>query len=94
MPDINIAAATAMQAIDKMGREKAVKAGANVIMPNITPGIFRDSYKLYDNKPCTDDVAEDCKNCLEMRVALTDHTIGYNQWGDSKHFHKRINSTG
>ncbi|NBC83964.1 MAG: [FeFe] hydrogenase H-cluster radical SAM maturase HydE [Bacteroidetes bacterium] len=92
MPDNNIAAATAMQAIDKMGREKAVMAGANVIMPNITPGVFRNSYKLYDNKPCTDDVAEDCKSCLEMRVALTDHTIGYNQWGDSRHFNVRVNN--
>ena len=38
MKDINIAAATALQAIDPMGREKALKVGANVIMPNITPG--------------------------------------------------------
>ncbi|WP_228488486.1 hypothetical protein [Prolixibacter sp. SD074] len=41
MPDINIAAATALQAIDPLGREKAVKVGANVIMPNITPGMYR-----------------------------------------------------
>ena len=38
MKDINIVAATALQAIDPMGREKAVKIGANIIMPNITPG--------------------------------------------------------
>ena len=38
MPEINIAASTAMQSIDKMGREKAIQAGANVFMPNITPG--------------------------------------------------------
>jgi len=89
MPDINIAAATAMQAIDKLGREKAVKAGANIIMPNITPGAFRDEYNLYENKPCTDDSAEDCKTCLEARVGITDHTIGYGQWGDSLHFRNR-----
>jgi biotin synthase len=88
MPDINIAAATAMQAIDKMGREKAIKVGANIIMPNITPGKYRDSYKLYENKPCTDEEAEDCSSCLEARIALTGHEIGYGQWGDSKHFLK------
>ena len=90
MPKINIAAATALQAIDKLGREKAVKAGANVIMPNITPGQHRDDYLLYQNKPCTDDSAEDCKNCLEVRVALTSNTIGYNEWGDSVHFQQRV----
>ncbi len=89
MPDINIAAATAMQAIDKLGREKALKAGANVIMPNITPGQYRDDYLLYQNKPCTDDSAEDCKNCLEARVALAGNSIGYGSWGDSQHFQTR-----
>jgi biotin synthase len=49
MRDINIVAATALQAIDPIGREKAVKIGANILMPNITPGKYRDSYKLYDN---------------------------------------------
>lgn len=86
MKDINIAAATALQAIDKIGREKAIKVGANIIMPNITPGVFRDSYKLYDNKPCTDESAEECTGCLEARISLTQNEIGYEQWGDSKHF--------
>jgi biotin synthase len=89
MPDINIAAATALQAIDKLGREKAVKVGANVIMPNITPGQHRDDYHLYQNKPCTDDSPEDCKNCLETRIALAGNSIGYGKWGDSRHFVKR-----
>lgn len=89
MPQINIAAATALQAIDKMGREKALKVGANVIMPNVTPGKNRDDYLLYQNKPCTDDSAEDCKSCLEVRVALSGNTIGYGLWGDSAHFQER-----
>lgn len=92
MKDINIAAATALQAIDKLGREKAIKVGANVIMPNITPGLYRDDYKLYDNKPCTDEEAEDCKNCMEVRIALANNEIAYGEWGDSKHYKKRINS--
>jgi biotin synthase len=86
MKDINIAAATALQSIDKLGREKAIKIGANVIMPNITPGMYRDSYKLYDNKPCTDESPEDCQACLELRIALADNEIAYDEWGDSRHF--------
>jgi biotin synthase len=91
MKDINIVAATALQAIDPIGREKAVKIGANIIMPNITPGRYRSSYKLYDNKPCTDDSAEDCQSCLEARVSLADTEIVYGEWGDSRHYDKRRN---
>jgi biotin synthase len=89
MKDINIAAPTALQAIDKLGREKGIKVGANVVMPNITPGLYRNDYKLYDNKPCIDDAAEDCKNCLEARINLTGDTIGYGEHGNSKHFAQR-----
>lgn len=92
MKDINIAAATALQAIDPVGREKAIKVGANIVMPNITPGMYRDSYKLYENKPCTDDAAEDCKGCLEARLSLADAEIGYGEWGDSRHFAARQRS--
>ena len=90
MKDINIAAATALQAIDPLGREKALKVGANIIMPNITPGKFRNDYALYENKPCVDEEPEECKNCLDVRIQLADGEIGYKEWGDSKHFHKRI----
>ncbi len=90
MPDINIAAATALQAIDKIGREKAIKAGANVIMPNITPGTYRDDYALYENKPCTDENPEDCTGCLEARIYLTDHEIALGEWGDSMHYSNRM----
>ncbi len=89
MKDINIVAATALQAIDPIGREKAVKIGANIVMPNITPGKYRDSYKLYDNKPCTDDSAEDCQSCLEARISLADAEIIYGEWGDSAHYNTR-----
>ncbi len=89
MKDINIVAATALQAIDPIGREKAVRIGANIIMPNITPGKYRDSYKLYENKPCTEDSAEDCQSCLEARVSLADNEVVYSEWGDSKHYEER-----
>ncbi|MGE5382909.1 MAG: [FeFe] hydrogenase H-cluster radical SAM maturase HydE [Omnitrophica WOR_2 bacterium] len=89
MKDINIASATALQAIDPIGREKALKIGANIIMPNITPGLYRNNYKLYENKPCTDEEAADCTTCLEARIRFSGNTIGYNEWGDSGHFKKR-----
>lgn len=89
MKDINIAAATALQAIDPAGREKAIMAGANIIMPNITPGTYRDDYKLYENKPCTNDTAEQCKSCLAGRIMTTGDEIGYGKWGDSKHYFAR-----
>lgn len=89
MPDINIAAATALQAIDPAGREKALAVGANVMMPNLTPCEYREEYQLYENKPCLDEDAELCRNCLEARVELAGAEIGYNEWGDSKHFLKK-----
>ena len=90
MKDINIASATALQAIDPIGREKALKIGANIIMPNITPGAYRNDYKLYENKPCTDEEAADCKNCLEARIHMSGNKIGYDEWGDSPHLGKNI----
>ncbi len=91
MKDINIAAATALQAIDPMGREKALMAGANVIMPNITPSKYRNSYLLYENKPCTDEAPDDCSACLRARVQMTGNEICYGEWGDSRHFFRRTN---
>jgi biotin synthase len=91
MPDINIAAATALQAIDPAGREKALTLGANVIMPNLTPCQYRKDYLLYEDKPCLDEDAELCRNCLEARIELAGSEIGYNEWGDSKHFFNRKN---
>lgn len=89
MKDINIAATTAMQTLDKMGREKAIKVGSNIIMPNLTPVKYRESYLLYEDKPCIDEEASECKNCLEARIHISGAEIGYGEWGDSKHFKNR-----
>jgi len=91
MKDINIVAATALQAIDPLGREKGIKAGANILMPNITPGLYRNDYLLYENKPCVDEEPSQCKGCLEARIALADGEIGFGEWGDSIHFKNRMN---
>jgi len=89
MPNINIAAATALQAIDPAGREKALAIGANIIMPNLTPTSYREEYQLYEDKPCLDEDAELCRNCLEARINMSGNEIGYGEWGDSLHFHNR-----
>jgi biotin synthase len=89
MKNINIAATTAMQTIDPQGREKALMVGANVIMPNLTPQKYRQDYLLYENKPCIDEEAEDCKSCLETRIHMAGDTVGYGEWGDSRHFTDR-----
>lgn len=89
MKDINIAATTAMQAIDPVGREKALKVGANVIMPNLTPVKYREGYLLYEDKPCIDEEADECKNCLEARIKLSGDQIAYGEWGDSLHYKSR-----
>lgn len=86
MKDINLASATALQAIDPEGREKALLVGANIIMPNLTPTKYRDDYLLYEDKPCTGEDAKQCKGCLEARIKKYGETIGYGEWGDSKHF--------
>ncbi len=91
MPDINIAAATSLQAIDPVGREKALTTGANVLMPNLTPPVYRKNYQLYEGKPCLDEDAEHCAGCLEVRIEMTGCTIGYDEWGDSSHFFRRKN---
>jgi len=89
LKDVNIAATTALQALDLTGREKGIMAGANIIMPNITDTKYRDGYKLYDNKPCTDENSSICKGCLENRINSIDESIGYGEWGDSPHFFKK-----
>lgn len=90
MPNINIAASTAMQAINAFGREKALIAGANIIMPNLTPARYRNEYKLYDDKPCTEEERESCIGCLEMRVNLTGDTPVLGEFGDSPHYFERL----
>ena len=89
MPNINIASTTALQSIVPMGREHGLKAGANILMPNLTPGKYRGNYLLYDNKPCIDEEADDCIDCLASRVQMIGEEIAYNNVGDSTHYKKR-----
>lgn len=66
-------ATTALATIDPRGREKGILAGANVVMPNLSPKSVRKKYDLYDGKVCTGEEAAECRACLEQRVA----SVGY-----------------
>ena len=67
-------ATTALGTIRPNGREQGILAGANVIMPNLSPVKVRDKYMLYDNKICTGDSSRECRGCIEARMKH----IGYN----------------
>ncbi len=49
-PRVLLPATTALATIDKKGREKAILAGANVVMPNLSPESVRGQYALYNDK--------------------------------------------
>ena len=74
LPYALIPATTALGTIHPDGRELGLKAGANVVMPNLSPVSVRKLYELYENKICTGDEAAQCKGCLEERV----RNAGYN----------------
>ncbi len=68
LPEVLLPATTALGTISPMGREQGLKAGANVVMPNLSPTTARAKYMLYDNKICTGDEAAECRNCIENRI--------------------------
>ncbi len=83
LPASLLPATTALGTIDPMGREKGILAGANVVMPNLSPQGVRDKYLLYDNKICTGDEAAECRHCIENRINRIGYQIAVHR-GDSK----------
>jgi len=75
-PYAHIPATSAMGSLDPVGREKALQAGANVMMPNITPTKVRPLYELYPNKICLDENADRCFVCVASRIISLNRTIG------------------
>lgn len=73
LPKALIPATTALGTINPDGRELGILAGANVVMPNLSPVAVRKDYSLYDNKICTGDEAAECRVCLSKRM----ESIGY-----------------
>lgn len=82
MPHTNIAATTALQVLDPYGREKALMAGANVIMPNMTETSFRGNYSLYEGKQGVADDAESTRDKLLDNLSRLGIPVGWNLKGD------------
>jgi biotin synthase len=78
LPQANMPATTAAGSLDKQGREKMLAAGANVLMPNITPESVKKDYLLYPGKICLDESGFECINCLDIRTHLVDKKLS---WG-------------
>ena len=70
-----IPATTALGTIAPDGRERGLKAGANVVMPNLSPVSVRKLYSLYENKICTGEESAQCRCCLERRVRAAGYNI-------------------
>ena len=86
MPDINIPATTAMESLVSDGRQIALQSGANVVMPNVTEGVYRKLYALYPGKICTGDTPVQCRRCITEKINSIGRSIS-----NSKGF--RIKST-
>lgn len=72
-PEVLLPATTALGTIHPQGREMGILAGANVVMPNLSPVEVRKDYLLYDNKLCTGEESAMCRDCLDKRIT----GIGY-----------------
>jgi biotin synthase len=94
MPDINIAATTAMQTLHPKGRERALTVGANVIMPNITPLKYREGYQLYANKPNLHEETESHLADLKVSIESAGCEVAQGEWGDPQHYYNRRQNVG
>lgn len=82
LPKVLLPATTALGTMDPRGREKGLAAGANVVMPNLSPVKNRKKYDLYDNKICTGEEAAECRGCLGRRVESAGYRL-VNERGDA-----------
>ncbi|PTV93550.1 biotin synthase [Halanaerobium saccharolyticum] len=69
LPLAHIPATTALGTIDAEGRQKALLAGANVVMPNVTDSKYREKYQIYPEKICVNEEAGDCRQCIGGIIA-------------------------
>jgi len=81
-PTLLLPATTALGTISPKGREMGIAAGANVVMPNLSPVSVRKQYSLYDNKICTGDESAQCIQCMKKRMASINFEITIDR-GDS-----------
>ena len=88
LPDALLPSTTALGTLDKIGREKALKAGANVVMPNLSPTNVREKYELYKDKICTGDEAAHCRGCIEGRINSVGFDVDMGR-GDHKNWQNK-----
>lgn len=75
LPDTNIPATTALGTIHPLGRQLALKCGANVIMPNFTPSPYRSLYTLYPNKICIFENDVTCGECTKELIKSAGYIV-------------------
>jgi biotin synthase len=68
-------ATTAIGSLEEQGREMALMAGADVVMPNYTPMAYREKYEIYPNKRCVTENPEQCLGCLKLRIKSVGRTV-------------------
>lgn len=74
-PSANIPATTSLGTLAADGRLLGVNAGANVVMPNLSPLRFRKAYSLYDGKICTDLEAAESRRQLELQFKANGYDL-------------------
>lgn len=87
LPKVLLPATTALSSIDKTGRDQGIKAGGNVIMPNLSPMRFRKNYSLYDNKAYILDEDAEYRKMIEEKIKSIGYEIETNR-GDNPDFIK------
>lgn len=90
MPTINIASSTALESLDPLGRQKGLLAGANVVMPNVTPLYKKQNYRLYENKPGVHLDPSQSMQAIRESIEGCGERICYRNPGVPKHFSDRI----
>jgi len=85
LPDVLLPATTALGTLDPAGREKGVLAGANVIMPNLSPEQVRAKYMLYNNKNAVDVDTHITRSDLQARLQRIGYSIkvGRGDYGET-----------
>lgn len=79
LPRCHMPATTAVGSLDPQGREKAIAAGANVLMPNLTPTTYKPDYQLYPGKICLDESGVKCIGCLGLRVKSVGRSLDFSR---------------
>lgn len=76
LPLTHIPATTALGSIDPQGRQKALKVGANIVMPNVTVGEYRKFYELYPHKICIKEEPNNCRQCIGGIISSLNRVVG------------------